>query len=189
MLVEPDEHGKWTGVWNYLSPADLRRWRLDRGLSQRRLSALLGMGERTVMRWESGEVNPPAFLTLALIALDQGIRLDKLQIVYVPSKNGRFTGFDRTDGPSLWTERQVERQVQRFSQPAQRSVQAPPLEHAERARIAEWIKYVCAAYTRSQIARMAGVTENKVQQWELGDISSSDQPLLERLAATLERVR
>ena len=44
-----------------IEPAELKQIRLDKGLSQRALAELIGLGKhgaRTVRRYETGELNP-----------------------------------------------------------------------------------------------------------------------------------
>lgn len=51
-------------------------WRTSRRLSQAELARQLGIADRTLRRWETGERSIPGFLGLALAALDVGARLD-----------------------------------------------------------------------------------------------------------------
>ena len=51
--------------------SDVRKWREARGLSQRRLAALLGVDTVTVYRWEAGDRKPPLLLVRALRDLDR----------------------------------------------------------------------------------------------------------------------
>jgi transcriptional regulator with XRE-family HTH domain len=50
--------------------ADLRTWRLLRGLSQRQLAEYLGVERKAVNRWESGVTSIPPYLYLALRQLE-----------------------------------------------------------------------------------------------------------------------
>ncbi len=50
---------------------DVRAWRQQRGLSQKRLAALLGVDVVTVYRWEAGDRKPPLLLERALRDLDR----------------------------------------------------------------------------------------------------------------------
>ena len=54
-----------------MTPTELRAWRTTAGLSQGRLSALLGVDVMTISRWERGLREIPPYLHLALSALDQ----------------------------------------------------------------------------------------------------------------------
>jgi transcriptional regulator with XRE-family HTH domain len=58
-----------------VTPDQILAWRLERGLTQNELARALGVEERTVRRWESGERVPPPFLALALEALARRIYL------------------------------------------------------------------------------------------------------------------
>jgi transcriptional regulator with XRE-family HTH domain len=51
--------------------ADLRRWRLEHGLSQNALAGELGVTRLTVARWELGTRAMPTFLYLALRDLER----------------------------------------------------------------------------------------------------------------------
>ena len=53
---------------------DLKSWRLQRGLSQAKLAALLGVKPLAVSRWERGERGIPALLPLALAGLEERLR-------------------------------------------------------------------------------------------------------------------
>jgi transcriptional regulator with XRE-family HTH domain len=53
------------------SRADLRTWRLLRGLSQRQLAEYLGVERLAVTRWEGGTRSMPPYLYLALRQLEQ----------------------------------------------------------------------------------------------------------------------
>jgi transcriptional regulator with XRE-family HTH domain len=50
---------------------EVREWRTARGLSQKRLAALLGVDVVTIYRWEAGDRNPPVLLERALRDLDR----------------------------------------------------------------------------------------------------------------------
>ena len=52
-----------------MTPAELKAWRAEQGLSQPALAALLGIHEITLSRWERGEREIPSYLALALEAL------------------------------------------------------------------------------------------------------------------------
>lgn len=54
-----------------MTPAEVRAWRQAHDLTQDQLAGLLGVRVQTVLRWEAGHTAPPAFLRLALEALDQ----------------------------------------------------------------------------------------------------------------------
>jgi transcriptional regulator with XRE-family HTH domain len=56
--------------------ADLRRWRLEHGLSQRALGEELGVTRLTVARWELGTRAMPAFLYLTLRELERQLQSD-----------------------------------------------------------------------------------------------------------------
>jgi transcriptional regulator with XRE-family HTH domain len=53
-----------------MTPADLIKWRTDRGLSSEALATFLGVSRKTVSSWENGKHAIPSFLPLALSALD-----------------------------------------------------------------------------------------------------------------------
>ena len=50
--------------------AELRAWREARGLSQSAFARMVGVRQPTVSRWETGQLQPPRFLALALERLD-----------------------------------------------------------------------------------------------------------------------
>lgn len=50
---------------------EIREWRQERKLSQRRLAQLLGVASDTVARWERGEQAPAPYLCLALETLER----------------------------------------------------------------------------------------------------------------------
>jgi DNA-binding transcriptional regulator YiaG len=54
-----------------MTPAELKQWRKQAGLSQAGLAALLGVVTMTVSRWELGRREIPSFLHLALEALER----------------------------------------------------------------------------------------------------------------------
>lgn len=60
-----------------MTPADLKAWRAEQGLTQPALAALLGIHEVTLSRWERGERDIPPYLHLALEALSR--RCDRMQ--------------------------------------------------------------------------------------------------------------
>jgi DNA-binding XRE family transcriptional regulator len=49
---------------------ELRTWRREHWLTQTELGALLSVDKMTVYRWESGQTEFPAYLSLALERLD-----------------------------------------------------------------------------------------------------------------------
>ncbi|MDH5667839.1 MAG: GIY-YIG nuclease family protein [Nitrospira sp.] len=49
-----------------ISGLDVRRWRQARGLTLKKLAALLGLAATTIYRWESGRSRPHAFIREAL---------------------------------------------------------------------------------------------------------------------------
>jgi len=53
------------------TPAGLRAWRLERGLTQTDLAGLLEVRHQTVWRWEHAEVPISRVVELALERLDQ----------------------------------------------------------------------------------------------------------------------
>ena len=58
-----------------MTPAELRTWRTERGLTQAALGALLGLAVQqrrceTVARYERGESPIPRVVELALVAID-----------------------------------------------------------------------------------------------------------------------
>ncbi len=55
-----------------MTPSSLRKWRIDRGLTQKGLSDLLGVDRMTIYRWEKAMREIPPFLELALIGLEKG---------------------------------------------------------------------------------------------------------------------
>lgn len=58
-----------------MTPADIRAWREERGLSQADLARALGVTQATVSRWETGERPPPLpMLRLALERLRRTYR-------------------------------------------------------------------------------------------------------------------
>lgn len=58
-----------------MTPADIRAWREERGLSQADLARALGVTQATVSRWETGERPPPLpMLRLALERLQRTYR-------------------------------------------------------------------------------------------------------------------
>ena len=54
----------------------IRRLRQRHGLSQRQVSEMLGVGLRTLQRWESGDQVPPAYLARALRDLSRELSRD-----------------------------------------------------------------------------------------------------------------
>lgn len=55
-----------------MKPAELKKFRDDRNLSQEALGDLLGVRKQTVLRWENGHVEIPKTVELALEALKKG---------------------------------------------------------------------------------------------------------------------
>lgn len=58
----PAVDGDWTVVAMVPTPADLRRWRVDEGLTQADAARLAGVVWRTWHRWERGERTVPHWL-------------------------------------------------------------------------------------------------------------------------------
>jgi len=54
----PSASGGWKSSYLALTTLLMRR-REELGISQEALAALLGIGRRTLQRWESGEAEPP----------------------------------------------------------------------------------------------------------------------------------
>lgn len=51
-------------------PKALKNYRIFRGLTQVELSRRLDVDLRTISYWESGDINPPPYLLLALSVLE-----------------------------------------------------------------------------------------------------------------------
>lgn len=60
-----------------MTSAELQDWRYRAGLSQPGLAALLGVHWLTISKWETGQHGIPAYLHLALWAIEHGAA-DKL---------------------------------------------------------------------------------------------------------------
>lgn len=70
-----DEYKKKVGL---LSSLEIRSIRLKRGLSQRELSLMLGLGEKTITRYENGAIQDRAYdILLRLVDDNRGYRLIK----------------------------------------------------------------------------------------------------------------
>ena len=54
-----------------MSGEELRNWRIKYDLSQAELAELLGVTAKAISNWEVGLRKPPAFLSLALMFLEQ----------------------------------------------------------------------------------------------------------------------
>ena len=50
-----------------LTPEAIRSWRIEKGLTQRQLALILGVGEVTINRWESNESNQRPTGTSAIV--------------------------------------------------------------------------------------------------------------------------
>ena len=58
------------GVW-------IKDWRLERGLTQEQLAALLFVAPNTVARWERGELEPSGWLLLAILGIGLKMAMDR----------------------------------------------------------------------------------------------------------------
>ena len=65
-------------------PDEIRRLRKKEGLTQKEMSELLQIGEKTLTRWESGRERPSRSLNLLLLSLHDG----KVNAAYLRSRRG-----------------------------------------------------------------------------------------------------
>jgi len=70
-----------------ISPEEIQQLRKNLGVTQKEISELLQLGEKTWTRWESGRERPSRSLNLLLKALDDG----KIDLCYLKCMQNSFT--------------------------------------------------------------------------------------------------
>lgn len=71
-----------------LLPKEIKELRLAMGMTQREISELLGIGEKTYTRWETGRERPSQSLNKLLMAMAQGrLNLGDMQAMNTPETN------------------------------------------------------------------------------------------------------
>jgi DNA-binding transcriptional regulator YiaG len=87
-----------------LSPSDIKALRQGFGLSQREMSELIKIGEKTYTRWESGRERPSQSLNLILCALRDG----RLTVGYLRSVHQMKFNWQHVVAPESHLEKPVE---------------------------------------------------------------------------------